>query len=145
MDELRITAIHEAGHAVIALRLGLVFDHVTAEPDYDDETDGALHWTELQSAGDLEITPEVDALVLLAGPFAEAKLLRSSLDEVFAGEVARDDREGLATLGLTGEQFVAASREALALVEREWAAIERVAVELMNGPLTFADVESIAG
>src|SRR6186713_2801389 len=106
MDDLRITAIHEAGHAVIALRLGLVFDRVTTVPDVDAETDGALHWTELQSSGDLEISAEVDAMVLLAGPFAEAKLLESSLDAVLAGEAAGDDREALATLGLTEQEFL---------------------------------------
>jgi hypothetical protein len=144
MDELEITSIHEAGHAVVALRLGLVFDHVTAVPDEDAETDGALHWTDLQSAGDLEITPEVDAIVLLAGPFAEAKLLHSSLDEVLADDAAGEDREALATLGLTDQQFIAASREAFAMVEHEWPVIERVAHELLQGPLTFAAVEALA-
>jgi hypothetical protein len=143
MNETNITAIHEAAHAIAALRLGLLFDHVTAVPDYDADTDGALHWTDLQSAGDLEITPEIDAIVLLAGPFAEAKILQSSLDEVLAGVAAADDREALATLGLSDAQFVSASRAALALVERDWPAIERVAGELLRGPLTFEDVESL--
>jgi hypothetical protein len=66
MNELQITSIHEAGHAVTALRLGLVFDHVTAVPDDYAETDGALHWTELHTADGLEISPELDAVVLLA-------------------------------------------------------------------------------
>jgi len=43
MNNLRITAIHEAAHAVIAVRLGLVFDHVTTVPDERLGTDGALH------------------------------------------------------------------------------------------------------
>src|SRR5687768_313698 len=86
MNELQITSIHEAGHAVIALRLGLVFDHVTAVPDDEAETDGALHWTDLHTNDGLEITPELDAVVLLAGAFAEAKLLQISLDEVLADE-----------------------------------------------------------
>jgi hypothetical protein len=144
MDDLRITAIHEAGHAVIALRLGLVFDRVTTVPDDAAETDGALHWTELQSSGDLEISPQVDAMVLLAGPFAEAKLLESSLDEVLAGEAAGDDREALATLGLTEHEFLNASRETLTLVDQEWAMIERVASELMQRDwLDFHEVESL--
>jgi hypothetical protein len=144
MNEIEITSIHEAGHAVIALRLGLVFDHVTAVPDDDAETDGALHWTDLHTHGGLEIAPELDAVVLLAGPFAEAKLLQISLDEVLADEAAGEDREALATLGLSDAQFIGASREALAMVEREWPAIERVARELANGPLSFAEVADLA-
>jgi hypothetical protein len=144
MNELQITSIHEAGHAVTALRLGLVFDHVTAVPDDYAETDGALHWTELHTADGLEISPELDAVVLLAGPFAEAKLLRISLDEVLADEAAGEDREALATLGLSDAQFISASREALAMIEREWPAIERVARELQDGPLSFEDVTALA-
>lgn len=144
MNNQRITAIHEAGHAVIALRLGLVFDHVTTIPDDHAETDGALHWTDLQSAGDLEIAATADAIVLLAGPFAEARLTGSTLHEVLADDPAGEDREALATLGLDDEEFVAASREALALVEQDWPAIERVADELLEcETLDFTEVEAL--
>jgi hypothetical protein len=144
MNTLRITAVHEAAHAVIALRLGLVFDHVTTVPDEREETDGALHWTELQSAGDLEIAPTADAIVLLAGPFAEARVTGSSLHEVLADDPAGEDREALATLGLDDDEFVAASREALALVEEDWPAIERVADALLDrDTLDFAEVEAL--
>jgi ATP-dependent Zn protease len=144
VNNLRVTAIHEAGHAVVALRLGLVFDHVTTIPDEHAQTDGALHWTDLQSAGDLEIAPTADAIVLLAGPFAEARLTESTLHEVLAGEAAGEDREALATLGLDDEEFVAASRDALTLVEHEWAAIERVADALLESEtLDFDEVEAL--
>jgi len=144
VNNLRVTAIHEAGHAVIALRLGLVFDHVTTVPDDDAETEGALHWTDLQSAGDLEIAASADAIVLLAGPFAEARLIENTLHEVLAGEAAGEDREALATLGLDDEEFVAASRDALALVEQDWAAIERVADALLESDtLDFDEVEAL--
>jgi hypothetical protein len=140
----RVTAIHEAGHAVVALRLGLVFDHVTTVPDDDAETDGALHWTELQSAGDLEIAAAADAIVLLAGPFAEARLTESTLHEVLAGDAAGEDREALATLGLDDEEFVAASRDALEFVEQDWPAIERVADALLEcDTLDFDEVEAL--
>ncbi len=144
MNDLRVTAIHEAGHAVVALRLGLVFDHVTTVPDDHAETDGALHWTELQSAGDLEIAATADAIVLLAGPFAEARLIDSTLHEVLAGDAAGEDREALATLGLDDDEFVAASRDALALVEQDWPAIERVADALLEyETLDFDEVEAL--
>lgn len=147
MDELRITAFHEAGHAVAALRLGLVFDHVTAVPDERAETDGALHWTDLQSSGELELAPEADAIVLLAGPLAEARLLEVSIEDVFGSDAAGDDREALATLGLDEDEFVTATRDAIALVEDEWPLIEKIAAELIRRdgePLAFARVEALA-
>ncbi|HEY6124259.1 MAG TPA: hypothetical protein VIV63_06385 [Steroidobacteraceae bacterium] len=140
----RTTAIHEAAHAVAAIRAGLVFDHVTAVPDYDEELEGALHWTELHLSGDVEMSIEASAMVLLAGPCAEARDRRLRFDRVFAGEAATDDREAVASLGLSDDQFVAASREALAIIERDWALIERIADELVKGGLLeFDEVEAI--
>jgi len=83
-------------------------------------------------------------MVLLAGPCAEARDRRLRIDRVFAGEAATDDREAVASLGLSDEQFIAASREALALIERDWALIERIADELEKGRvLEFEDVEKM--
>jgi len=140
----RTTAIHEAAHAVAAIRAGLVFDHVTAVADLDEDIDGALHWTDLQNSGDVTMSDEASAMVLLAGPCAEARDRRLRIDRVFAGEAATDDREAVASLGLSDEQFVAASRDALALIERDWALIERIADELELGRvLEFDEVEAI--
>jgi hypothetical protein len=140
----RITAVHEAGHAVAAIRAGLVFDHVTAVPDEDLDLDGALHWTDLQTSGDVAMSPRLEAIVLLAGPCAEAKAMHLRVDHVFADEAATDDREAIASLGLSDEDFLAASRDALALIERDWDKIERVALALLSGrPVAFDEVESI--
>ena len=140
----RSTAIHEAAHALAAIRAGLVFDHVTAIADLDEDLDGALHWTELHSSGEFSISAEASAMVLLAGPCAEARERRLRFDRVFAGEGATDDREAIASLGLTDDQFLAASRDALALIEREWALIERIADELESGRvLDFEEVEAL--
>lgn len=144
MNISRTTAIHEAAHAVAAIRAGLVFDHVTAVADEEEELDGALHWTDLQNSGDIDMSAEASAMVLLAGPCAEARDRRLRIDRVFAGVAATDDREAVASLGLSDEQFVAASREALALIERDWALIERIADELEKGRvLEFEDVEKM--
>lgn len=144
MSEFRITAIHEAAHAVAAIRAGLMFDHVTAIPDELGETEGALHWSELQASGDIEIFTELLAVVLLAGPCAEARVTRRQVEEVFTDEEAADDREAIAALMLDAEQFVAASVEALALIERDWPLIERIADELMEvDVLDYDEVEAL--
>jgi len=144
MTESHITAIHEAAHAVAAIRAGLVFNHVTAIPDELEETEGALHWSDLQASGDLEVPPELLAVVLLAGPCAEARVTKRLVEEVFTDEEAADDREAIAGLMLNQDQFVAASVEALALIERDWPIIERIAGELMDVDLLeYEEVEAM--
>jgi hypothetical protein len=144
MTESHITAIHEAAHAVAAIRAGLVFNHVTAVPDEFEETEGALHWCDLHASGDLEVPPELLAVVLLAGPCAEARVTRREVDEVFTDEEAADDREAIAGLMLNQDQFVAASVEALALVERDWPLIERIADQLLDvDSLDYEDVAAL--
>ena len=144
MDESRVTAIHEAAHAVAAIRAGLVFDTVSAEPDDDLEVDGALYWTELQESGEVAMAPELMAVVSLAGPCAEARALGRQDHKVFEDFAAGDDRESVASLGLTEAQFLDAYREAAELVARDWALIERIADELTGIEyLTYEEVEEM--
>lgn len=144
MNEFRITAIHEAAHAVAAIRTGLIFKHVTAIPDEYEETEGALHWSDLHASGDVEVSPALLAVVLLAGPCAEARATDREVDEVFSDEEALDDREAITELMLNADDFMKASVEALSLVERDWALIERIADELMEvDELGYEEVEAM--
>ena len=144
MNEFRITAIHEAAHAVAAIRAGLIFKHVTAIPDEYEETEGALHWSDLHASGHLEVSPELLAVVLLAGPCAEARATNREVDEVFSDEEALDDRDAITELMLNADDFLKASTEALALIERDWPLIERIADELMEvDELDYEEVEAL--
>ncbi|HUQ09928.1 MAG TPA: hypothetical protein VM146_06385 [Steroidobacteraceae bacterium] len=144
MNDFRVTAVHEAAHAVAAIRAGLVFKHVTAIPDEFEETEGALHWSDLQASGGMEMSPELLAVVLLAGPCAEARLTNREVDEVFSDEEATDDRDAIASLMLSADAFVNASMEALALVERDWPLIEQIADELLEvDELGYDEVEAL--
>jgi hypothetical protein len=118
MKTSRVAAIHEAGHAVAAVRCGLVFDRVSAMPDEERELDGALYWLELHEQVELTMPPELLAMVLLAGPCAEARLRQLRFDRLFAGVAAMDDRGAIASLGLSDAQFVTASRDALTPIAR---------------------------
>jgi hypothetical protein len=146
MNQDHITAIHEAAHAVAAIRAGLVFDHVTAIPDDLGETDGALHWSELQASGDIEVSPKLLAVVLLAGPCAEARVTQRDLEEVFTDEEAADDREAIAGLMLDADAFLAASVQALELLDRDWPLIQRLADLLLQADrLDYSEVEAMMG
>ena len=137
-----IVAIHEAGHAVAAIRAGLVFDQVSVLPDESLEIDGALYWNE--SDAEIVMPPELLAVVLLAGPCAEARERGLRADRMFDGVAATQDREAMAALGLSEQQFIAATKEALAIVERDWALIEKVAEGLADHErMDYEDVESI--
>lgn len=144
MNNDEVTAIHEAAHAVVALRLDLVFDEVSVIPDEDLETDGALHWIDLHGTGELEIDAESVAVVLIAGPCAEARFRKLRVDRVFMGEAALNDRMSIAELGLSEDEFVAATREAIEHVEADWSTIQRVgAVLVERGRLTFDEVAAL--
>jgi hypothetical protein len=90
------------------------------------------------------MSPELLAVVLLAGPCAEARVTNREVDEVFADEEATDDRDAIASLMLNEDAFLKASLEALALVERDWPLIEHIADELLEvDELDYTEVEAL--
>jgi hypothetical protein len=119
-----------------------VFDQVSVLPDESLEIDGALYWNE--SDAEIVMPPELVAVVLLAGPCAEARERGLRADRMFDGFAATQDREAMAVLGLTEEQVIADTKEALGIVERDWALIQQVAEGLAaDERLDYEEVESI--
>jgi hypothetical protein len=143
-DTERVIAIHEAAHAVAAVRMGLVFDRVSAVADDERDIDGALHWLEIHHHLELEMPREALAIVLLAGACAEAKFRRLRFDRVFTGVAASDDRAAIATIGLSADEFLTASADVLSFVDADWLSIERVADELeRRRELDFDEVAAL--
>jgi ATP-dependent Zn protease len=79
--ELQATAYHEAGHAVVALRLGLKFRHVTIKPDSDSlghlKCDRHPKWfnPNIDKSDRTRMLTERHIIVDFVGQIAEAKLL----------------------------------------------------------------------
>jgi len=83
-------------------------------------------------------------VVLMAGPCAEARERGLRADRMFDGVAATQDREAMAVLGLSEQQFLASTQEALAIVERDWALIRQVAEVLVDDErLDYEDVEAM--
>jgi ATP-dependent Zn protease len=84
-EELRHTAHHEAGHAVIARVLTLVAGHATIKPDYDEGTAGVSvthesyaclsEWEKRGKVRELDAVWHARIMTAMAGAEAEAVLL----------------------------------------------------------------------
>ena len=143
LADLHRTAIHEAGHAVVAEVLAIGCTEVTNVPDWDEDVAGHI----LSSAGDYAVLQaweqrgihhhdwrcalRATALVLLAGAAAERELLGSSGAGLGAGDDLR--RAGWAVDELTPAEgdvratFARLERAAAVLVQRHRAAIATLA------------------
>lgn len=127
------TAVHEAGHAVVAVRLGMRFVSAHAVPSSN--VHGVLFGqTRMMN---LPADPMENAIVIYAGPAAEREFFGR------ARPVAGTDRTQLRELaGDRGEPWRRRARErARELVRANRAAVERVATALLlHGWLTDGDV-----
>ena len=85
-----------------------------------------LYWTELQESGEIVDAAGAAGRGLAGGPVRRGARSGGALRPGLRGRrPPRDDRESVATLGLSEDQFVAALRETAELVERDWALIEQ--------------------
>jgi hypothetical protein len=138
MTERNIIATHEAGHAVIARMLGVEIVHSTAAGD--------VPCTRTRYRGDTPQTLAKLGIVDLAGPMAEWHYLRSAWCTDLENAMGRARR----IAALNGEEATELLHqmriEALALVQENWPAIERVADALAHAKsLTQADVDVLIG
>ncbi|WP_316203353.1 hypothetical protein [Bradyrhizobium sp. SZCCHNS3051] len=158
--ERRVRAVHEAGHAVIARKLGLAVNHVDARADYPN----VVH----PSAGfDAANLPDVamqiaeyekDALVALAGfeanrrqfpdrqvptldiitePMADYQNARNAIFRITCLMSGQPVPQGAIAMrpdqtlqNSMNEVYFRLLHQAATLVERHWSAIERVAKHL---------------
>jgi hypothetical protein len=112
-----IIAHHEAGHAVVAFRLGVAVACVTIEPFAGRE---GIVWHK-------RADHETEILISLAGPFAEHQFTGTYL---CAGDDEANIQRELAHLPEPRENYEA---KAAALVRENWEAIEALAFELLLG------------
>jgi ATP-dependent Zn protease len=130
-------AYHEAGHAVVAHRLGVEVEHVTIVPDHT--CHGHCAHADLFCArghGSDRANLERAIQICLAGPLAQAWLLRRYFDRRRGGRQDYDCASGLARYlaGSAGErEFLRyQERRTQALVDHLWSDIERVAQALLE-------------
>jgi hypothetical protein len=139
------TALHEAGHAVVARLLDLEVTRVSAGTDAGVRTRYRMTEINLQKV----------VLVDLAGQLAELRCLRERWETDERNALSRALRIVLLRRGLRDDQLTDELRaEAAELVERlraeaetlvgdNWAAIGRVAFALADHPLTQAEVDAL--
>jgi ATP-dependent Zn protease len=145
----RSIAYHEAGHAVVAHRLGVEVEHVTIVPDHTSR--GHFVHDDLFCArglGSDRANLERAIAICLAGPLAQAWLLRRYSERRCDGRQDYDCASGLARYlaGAAGErEFLRyQERRTHALVERYWNEIELVAQALIErDQLSGAEVKDI--
>lgn len=126
VDRRKALAYHEAGHAVAMLSFGAQIESCriserAPNPFYNDE-DG-----ETNPAGGAVATDKQSLVIAWAGPIAELKV------DPYA-DVARSDQQAMkktlqsfaGTLSQQIDELHKAAKEACELVERQWAAIERI-------------------
>jgi hypothetical protein len=139
--ETRTTAIHEAGHTVLLIALGLAFSAVSIVPDVRQGTEGQVYLARWDRAADLRTLPREAvylryAMVCYAGAEAVRQLIPAHPDpDGGAGQDERDAAEfithqiggGAKSIDLL---FLLAQRRCTLLVEHYQPEIQAVASAL---------------
>ncbi|MFF7369771.1 hypothetical protein [Streptomyces tricolor] len=142
----RFTALHEAGHAVVAVVTGeaSVSERVIAPPKTADGAGKAEAYTDA-----IWRSAAAHLTLLYGGVLAQQRWLHeqqlwSPLRESAVQTLARHDYAALRATGATADQLVQAHTSALALRDRHWPVII-AASELLdhNGRITGADLDTL--
>lgn len=150
LDDRRIAAIHEAGHAIGAIACGLDLSGIELYTREPGQPFGGLTFV----TGESQRLEDVfrDALTDMAGPAAQGVLERCSRIVALLGGGHGDCQHMHAVLGnpTKGEEAARAERVFFSLARRvvlaNWAAVERVAGLLLErGRLDGDDVDKVAG
>ncbi len=161
-ERLAVTAHHEAGHAVIARKLGLEVTYVTIIPDLDysgfvDFQNATYPARNADLATQISAI-EKDVMVKLAGPAAESRYRPPSEREA-AGwwhydrkavtalvRLAIELKHGVAWEPERAELFDQLSIQTEIMVDEHWPAIQRVAHGLLDlRALNAVDVDDLIG
>ncbi|MFD6471086.1 hypothetical protein [Streptomyces goshikiensis] len=141
----RFTALHEAGHAIVALATGKAsVSTCVIAPTKTTSGDDASAYTELSWD-----SPDAYRTLLYGGATAQQRWLHeqqlwSPLRESAVATLAGHDYEALAVTGATPEQLRQAQATARALRDRHWPAILAAGALLeKNGTVTGADLSAL--
>lgn len=121
-----VACIHEAGHALAAVQLGIPFSYI----EVDDDGGGNIHTLRYRGRRGSRI------VFLIAGPAAEAKHCRRDLAELFR-ECCSSDWRAVRRIVDTDPtlDLDSLSRQARRLVSWQWAMIETLAEALDHGTM----------
>jgi hypothetical protein len=82
------------------------------------------------------------AIVLMCGPFAEARYRKQSIGKIWLARSSESDARAFAQLGIKDDEVIAHRRNAGLLLQEQWSAVRRTASDLLaHGGLSFEDIE----
>jgi hypothetical protein len=144
---LRITAYHEAGHALAALVLGQTFTRVSIYNEPQPHRPGLLRRGELVPAPGKHRYPAVEvAITVLAGPIAQAKYSHRPLSYVLCTGGVDDMRRADRLMSRAGAYPLTVKKWARKIVTMGWPKIEAIAEALIErGTVDYVTALELCG